>query len=196
VVLVGIEVKQHPIVIRVTGKVVGGLYIKINVMLVAGYLGSYYIVTAGGVSVIGRAVSGKITMSDIANGVPVLQHDIIPIAKVTINGNSFSGAGGGRGVYTFEFSDIVNHLEIITVGVAVNHRFDVPAVLMIVLVDEHCIGMIAVRRCCKYRPFQKPARYPFVPAGNKDKLRIYRQGVLPLFCEIIAVVYGIGTGIF
>jgi len=171
-----------------TGKVVGGYHIKINVILVASYLSGYQIVTTGGIGIIGRAITGKTSMSGIANSVPVLRRDVIPVGKISINNNCFSRTGGLGRIYAFEFSNIVNHLVIVTVGVAADHRFSVPAVFMVVLIDKHCIGIIAV--CCsrKYRPLQEFACYPFIPAGDENKFRINGQSSIPLFLEVQAVI--------
>src|ERR1041384_7557395 len=103
----------------------------------------------------------------------------MPVVEMPINADR-ARREEGKGTRALIASHLTDELVVVIVAVPAGHRFDVAAVLLIKLIDEHDRPFDAVK-------LGEPARDPLVPAGDKEEARILLQGPFPLLSDVKSV---------
>ena len=104
----------------------------------------------------------------------------VPLIETSAYINCIVASDVNFRIRAFIHTDIINHLHVIIVSESVLHRLSVTAIVFICAVY-------------KYNRLAGDAvltlRYPFVPSGYKNHLRIFSYGIFPLLCKIVTHVY-------
>ena len=109
-----------------------------------------------------------IAMGSVAPGIAVLDLNLCPVSKVTVDRHAVVALVLRNRTYSLVATDVLSHLHVVVVSVATLHRRDCPVELGIVLIHEH-------ERVLPSQPSDLTvvlAGSPFVPVIEVDELRV------------------------
>ena len=137
-VLIRIDEQDHPVAPGSAGDVRSALGKEVEIGLVPCDFEQCEIVPSGGVGVDAVLLDGggKIARDRVIGGIEEGCCHVGPIAEVPAHVNGLWRTAGRNRTRAFALAILTHHLEIIVVGVASLHRFDVPVVFLIVFVHE------------------------------------------------------------
>ena len=176
----GIQQQAHPAVRR-RGDGGGGLSVEIEVLAVLRGLGTNKVVAPGVVPVMDSAIANAVAVRRITAEIVVHGGNgcAVPLVQGAGGVNGRRRAAGGMLLrQALEAADSGNQLHIIVIPEAALHGLGVPAIVNVGTVAEH-------NRLSGHRV--QAHGNPFIPAGDKNDVRVLLHGKIPLFSEIIAM---------
>ena len=104
-------------------------------------------------------------------------------ARRTIDADGRGALGQERRTHALKTPNPARQLVVVSVIVPTAHRLAIATVLLGVFIHKESARQVAV--CLTvFAPLGKPARDPFVPAGDKNKLGVQLLRSAPLFLEV------------
>ena len=181
-VAVDVDQQHHPVAVGRRGQFVGGFDVEVDVVGVACHFRSDDVVTARIIFINVSSVSFVPPVHRIAFVRCEVGSHVVPSVGPA-DPNRFWGGIFFLPVHSFEFSDVVDQLQVIYVSFVAPSgvRLDIAAAIPVVLIGEsHIIRPVG-------RPIGDPAGDVFVPSGDEHQFRVELKRAVPLLLEIPSV---------
>ena len=179
----GVQEQGHPVVSCRFSNVVNRVNIEIEVVKISCDLHILNVIASGGILVLKLTKPLRIAVCRIAYIVLIIcgNFGAVPLVKAAVHINGLVFSNINLWIRALILTDIIHHLHIIVVAMAVLHRLRISAAVLVCTVHKE--DRLLRQGCCRLA-----LCHPFVPAGDEDHLRILGNSIFPLLREIITHV--------
>ena len=180
----GVQEQGHPVVSCRFSNVVNRVNIEIEVVKISCDLHVLNVIASGGVLVLKLTKPLRIAVCRIAYIVLIIcgNFGAVPLVKAAVHINGLVFSNINLWIRALILTDIIHHLHIVVIAISALHRLCVTAIVLVCTVHKENRFILQSRRLTLC--------HPFVPAGDKNHLRILGNGILPLLREVIAHIDG------